>query len=1424
MRTDISKISFDEINHFAGVFQQMGRMPLDAEFNEQNELMLRLVQRLAGDAIHTGSPNEGFRVDTRVLLDKLESRRDWTATPGAATVFIDYFDHRVGDGSLVVAGATAIVKTLSDPLDLSGIREALIAVKGGFAANELVFTLTDAAAASHDFTMTELGPENGWRIFRGVPGALPPGFKLDAITSYAFTGLDNLERYSFDFLKIDVPIRVTVARPELTPAWTPAPNTATLALDDDNRVWGSLALKATGATALAYTFPAPLDLRRKRALVFALKRNPGAAPYTVEVVDTALAPQSSTLAGAVITTVAGWEIVNFTIPQGGAADWGSIAQVKFSGLSAAASYGLGPVQLEADPAADLTIMGGDGTAAGAGRFYGEGVAAVKESHESYTTQRDLPEPALAALAPVADGNTRIDWAYLDLWERPLTYIEKPALREPALEGVDTGTRTQVVAQVRLLAGQEVASPNEPAPPAAAFAALPRWGKGTLTTKDTPAAALDPCADPCEPAIAGPYLGEENRLFRVEIHRAGDIGLASAPGTALFKWSRDNGAVASGLTAEAAPGATSAQVEKPELFAIGDLIEISDDLVELVTGPLEDTATHRKHARGEMRRIVTVNMQTRRVSWDDPISPEPALHAPLPRAMRLVYHAKITQWDGLLPATSGDIALADGVTVELGGHDFIPGDFWLFTTRTVDRSVERLIEAPPRGVRHAYYLLAGITRAKPDNLTPESVVAEDLRARFAPLPELDASRVAFDPSACAAEAPMPDWDKVSTVQQAIDAICRADLNADLRLHNKLLHGYGVICGLKVRCAKDREHVILSKGYALDCEGYTLHVSGDTPVDLIAKAAAQGLLDGSGDGKALLYVERSLAGDPTIVVEPYTPPANFLADVLEGTLIKDFWDKCILTLVNFFKAQLSPFPEKTPPLSNNHKRVLALINLLWQKVNSANGPYVWVSKREHDLLEKFHQDIEDLLASKTFCGMFDGLQPYPAYPYGATPGIDTMFGLFAFHQRMRAHPGGQYVYVFHDDNQIQVFDLAARELVQVLTFPGGTNVRIQDIAFDAAGTQMNVVGIMSNNTDSVFANAAINLANQSHTWGPTSVVCDILFVRLGRHSAHPTSLYAIGRSATNGALRGLYVFDPNAITLAPLPSLVFNATGLFEISPDGASAFAAEQSLGAQTGLFDRVRSIDLANPAGAPIFFLVPGIDAKDDIKVMNGRLYITGNPPIGQVKSLHRFNVTSNVPLGPVDLLINDHTRLVAAPTRNAILVSHSDRYKIALYDAANNVLGVNFRVPVQVMPLALAIKADDSEVYALNFFGNTVNVIDVAALSVGPPSFTFDPPVTLADYRSKALKSFTDLAGVFAQSLKDCFCDKFLIECPECGPNDKIYLGVVEVKGNKVWKICDFTKRHYAKSFRTWGYWLSTVPILPLLKKSFAAFCCKVF
>jgi len=45
------------------------------------------------------------------------------------------------------------------------------------------------------------------------------------------------------------------------------------------------------------------------------------------------------------------------------------------------------------------------------------------------------------------------------------------------------------------------------------------------------------ADPCEPQIVGSFLGEENRLFCVEIHKFGQIGLPSASTTAIFKWSQ-----------------------------------------------------------------------------------------------------------------------------------------------------------------------------------------------------------------------------------------------------------------------------------------------------------------------------------------------------------------------------------------------------------------------------------------------------------------------------------------------------------------------------------------------------------------------------------------------------------------------------------------------------------------------------------------------------------------------------------------------------------------------------------------------------------------------------------------------------------------------------------------------------------------------
>jgi hypothetical protein len=41
------------------------------------------------------------------------------------------------------------------------------------------------------------------------------------------------------------------------------------------------------------------------------------------------------------------------------------------------------------------------------------------------------------------------------------------------------------------------------------------------------------------------------------------------------------------------------------------------------------------------------------------------------------------------------------------------------------------------------------------------------------------------------------------------------------------------------------------------------------------------------------------------------------------------------------------------------------------------------------------------------------------------------------------------------------------------------------------------------------------------------------------------------------------------------------------------------------------------------------------------------------------------------------------------------------------------------------------------------------------------------------------------------------------------------------VYKVCNFSRRHYVKSFPTVGYWLSLVPVLPAFREVVGRFCC---
>ena len=58
---------------------------------------------------------------------------------------------------------------------------------------------------------------------------------------------------------------------------------------------------------------------------------------------------------------------------------------------------------------------------------------------------------------------------------------------------------------------------------------------------------------------------------------------------------------------------------------------------------------------------------------------------------------------------------------------------------------------------------------------------------------------------------------------------------------------------------------------------------------------------------------------------------------------------------------------------------------------------------------------------------------------------------------------------------------------------------------------------------------------------------------------------------------------------------------------------------------------------------------------------------------------------------------------------------------------------------------------------------------------------------------------------------------------DEKIYLGCVEMRDNKVLKVCNFQKRKYVKTFPTVEYWLSLIPIESWIKQFLQQVCCGV-
>ena len=354
-----------------------------------------------------------------------------------------------------------------------------------------------------------------------------------------------------------------------------------------------------------------------------------------------------------------------------------------------------------------------------GRYYVDGVLCENKEVSSYDQQPYLINPPDPKTLLTADKPVGI--VYLEAWQRHITALDDPHIRESALGGPDTAGRTQTVWQVKILPVKPVSET------VSCDSQFDDWDKlimpttGNLNARTQPLSADD---TPCVIAPSAGYQRLENQLYRVEIHHGGALsGTPGASAAPTFVWSRDNGAVVTAIKA------INSQVIKvhdlgPDSvlgFASGQLVEITDDKIELDGRP------------GQLFIILEVNAATNEIKLDA-----------VPTGIDLERHPKLRRWDSEDEITvdrpianDGWLRLEGGIEVQFSDGEYHTGDYWLIPARTAIGRIEwppfespdaAPIPQPPLGIQRHYCRLALIQFESQDL----NVIA-NCRRIFCPLP-------------------------------------------------------------------------------------------------------------------------------------------------------------------------------------------------------------------------------------------------------------------------------------------------------------------------------------------------------------------------------------------------------------------------------------------------------------------------------------------------------------------------------------------------------------------------------------------------------------------------------------------------------------------------------------------------------------------
>ena len=385
----------------------------------------------------------------------------------------------------------------------------------------------------------------------------------------------------------------------------------------------------------------------------------------------------------------------------------------------------------------------------AGHYYVDGLLCENETPWRYAKQPYLERFNDEELR----NKTGVFLLYLDVWERFVTSLDDPSLKEVALGGADTAGRTKLTWQVR------IATEPIQAPPTTCTVFNPTWPQTLETLQPANRGSLKARAkasegsaeeDVCITSPEARYRGMENQLYRVEVHRGGpavnptDDNLDVA---ATFKWSRNNATLVAALKEKHGDRLiVSGLRDLSRWFKTGEWVEITHDALELHNLP------------GTLVRLASVDGEVLTI---DPYTTSGTVNEPDDSFENLpIKNLKVRGWDhtqpeeellidGAIPLVENDwIELEDGVQIffetTTPAAQYRTGDYWLIPARVATGDVEwpqQQVEdpndatktisepkpIPPHGVQHHFAPLAAV------NLTA-GVINQiiDLRHQFAPL--------------------------------------------------------------------------------------------------------------------------------------------------------------------------------------------------------------------------------------------------------------------------------------------------------------------------------------------------------------------------------------------------------------------------------------------------------------------------------------------------------------------------------------------------------------------------------------------------------------------------------------------------------------------------------------------------------------------